>query len=595
MKGIKKSNRKGLGGYKFVFWYYLKPYRVWLFLGVISCFINIFLNIASIYAIENVVDKIKYLNIDDFCKFIYVIVLIAAGQVFFTFTQKYASSRFANFSICDLRNDLTYHIMKLPLSIIRKYDKGDIVSRLNNDISPVADLISMIPEYFCQPFLFVSALIYMINISLKLTVACTLLIPISSFFFDKINKPVEEASKKKMEYFAKSNSAFQDIINAIYIVKSFNLKEVLSRKYENIAKDIEKQGLYISKVKAFLTPIFLALRFIPQLICPVYGGYLVVKGEMTSGGLIAFLTLIWYVFGPVESILGLIDKLRQVKPALERITEIQNSNIELADGEKFELKNTDIAVEFINVSFSYDCKTKVLKNISFKALEGKVLAIIGLSGGGKSTILNLLCGFYDNYEGDIKVFGNNLKSTNIFDWRSQISLVSQDSYIFPETVFENICCGREEASMEEVIKAAKAAYIHDFIMDLKDGYDTVLSENGKNLSGGQCQRIALARAILKNSPIILFDEPTSALDAQSEAFVIKALKEYILGHTVIIIAHRLDTIKDADEIIVLNEGDVCEKGTHDELMCINSLYKNLYSKQMVYKGNKLAIAANREG
>jgi len=351
--------------------------------------------------------------------------------------------------------------------------------------------------------------------------------------------------------------------------------------------------------------------------------------------LFSFGTFIGYVFDTVESMFGLLGKMREAKPAFDRISEIIDHPTEKYDGlvptdGRINTSAPDIAVaeshtpaaggesavnvafketdsndsienltpavrgnlseygnnieyspiEFDQVCFSYDNKTDVLKNVSFKLEKNKTTALVGASGSGKSTIIKLICGFYNVHGGTIKIYGKDLDKCNIKKVRELISLMSQDVYLFPATIKENISLGRNDASPEEIIEAAKMANAHNFIMKLPDGYNTVVGEMGNNLSGGQCQRIMLARAILKNAPILLLDEPTAYLDTQSEKLLQEALERFMENRTVLAIAHQLSTIKNADRVIVLNNGSIVEEGCHESLINGDTIYKRLYHEQM---------------
>lgn len=293
--------------------------------------------------------------------------------------------------------------------------------------------------------------------------------------------------------------------------------------------------------------------------------------------------LIWYLFTPVETLLSLNKQMRLTIPAVDRIFEIINEEIEIQVGEEFKAKNNYSVVGFSGVCFGYNEEKQVLNNISFELTKGSITAIVGPSGCGKTTILKLLCSLYKNQEGNIEVLGNNLKDCSPSDIRRNISYVSQNTYLFPTTILENIAYGREGAREDEIIKAARLANAHDFIMELPNGYNTVIGDGSVKLSGGEQQRISLARAILKDAPILLLDEATSALDLESESLVQKSLYDFMKNRTVLVVAHRLSTIKNADMILVMKDGEIIERGVHEELIDRDSFYKRLYNKQINFK------------
>jgi ABC-type multidrug transport system fused ATPase/permease subunit len=382
-----------------------------------------------------------------------------------------------------------------------------------------------------------------------------------------------------MEHLAQASAVTQDAIGGIFIIKAFNLQKVLTEKFRRIAEAVRLEGLAIDRRAGVEFAVFLMLRYTPQLVAPLYGGYLAYTGEISVGALLASVYLIWMVFIPVETALGWIRQFREITPALERIFEILDHPIEAEPVEESLPVPAASAFSFKSVSFRYNKDDDVLKDFNLAVDQGTIVALVGPSGCGKSTVLKLLCGFYRPQEGEVNIFGREIFQSGLRDARQRVSLVSQDTYLFPTTIAENIAYGRLGAGEADIIAAARAANAHEFILQQPDGYETYVGERGVRLSGGERQRIALARAILKDAPILLLDEPTSALDAQSEAIVQEALDRFMLGRTVLVVAHRLSTVKSVDLIVVLEGGKLCERGTHAELMKGNTLYKRLYLKQ----------------
>jgi len=504
------------------------------------------------------------------------IVFIDIGLRYFI---RIVTVRYETLTIRDLRNHVTAHIQRLPISYTETLHSGDLISRLNNDIDKIAIVPRRINELVQQPILFVLGFSYMFILSWKLLLATCILIPISAILFDKVVKPMQAHSRKEMEHLARANAVTLDAIQGIYIIKAFNLQKLLTSKFQTIAENVRKEGLSIDKRRALETAVFLMLRYIPQLVAPLYGGYLAFTGEITVGSLIASTYLIWMIFIPVETMLGWMRSLREVAPAVERVFEIIDQPAENGQTSNAQAMVHAQAITFNAVSFQYNDDAKILENFSFSIDEGKIVALVGSSGCGKSTVLKLLCGFYRPQSGQIRILGRDVLQSSIHETRKLISLVSQETYLFPTTIAENISYGRLGATQAEIIAAAQAANAHDFIKTQPLGYETQVGEWGVKLSGGEKQRIALARAILKDAPILLLDEPTSALDTHSEAIVQEALERFMHGRTVLVIAHRLSSIKNVDEIIVLDHGHLHERGTHAELMQSDTLYKRLYLKQ----------------
>jgi ABC-type multidrug transport system fused ATPase/permease subunit len=531
------------------------------------------------YMLKNLVDKAVVLDVPGFVRFLcYAAVFLALGFIAMYF-GKYSDGRLAALFSRDFKNHIARHIQQLPVSFIDRYRTGDLVSRLEEDMGRTTQLVNDMPGYLCQPLLMIGAIIYMSLLNWKLMLASIIFVPVSSFLFDKINKPIQTHSRQLMEEKSKANSMLQDFIAGIYIVKAFNLQNVLREKFGKTIRCIETKGMKIEKLNALLIPVFLFLRLTPQLVVPLYGGYLAFKGEISVGTLLSFGLLIGFVFGPAESMLRLAGQVRETKPAFERIMEIAGHAVEIGKGEAPDAEKGSPVLNFSNVSFKYDKEKYVLKNVSFEIPRGKVTALAGPSGSGKSTIIRLICGFYDNYEGNIEVFGKDMRSCDILKLRENISLMPQEAFLFPASVYENISYGKPGTAYEEVMGAARAADLDEFVKGLPDGYKTVISERGGNLSGGQCQRIALARGILKGAPLFLLDEPASALDAHSERIIREAVFRFAENRTILVVAHRLSTIRNADHIIVLDNGTIAEQGRHEDLISRDTLYRKLYISQ----------------
>jgi ABC-type multidrug transport system fused ATPase/permease subunit len=369
----------------------------------------------------------------------------------------------------------------------------------------------------------------------------------------------------------------------IEIVKTYNLNDILSKKYKDKI-EIKNKCMYdILKYNSILRPILISISLLPEVTGAIYGGYLVFKGEITSIELITFLVLLDYLLDPIHEFIDLRIIKSNAKASIDRIFEILNSETEIYKDEKIEKLNEDMAIEIKDLNFSYVHNKKVLDKFNLNIKNKKSIGIVGTSGSGKSTIINIICGFYPYESGQVKVFGDEVKDSDLYAIREHISLVTQDTYLYPISIYENLRYGRLDATDEEIIEAAKKANAHDFIMKLPEGYNTILTEGGRNLSGGQKQRLALARAILKNAPILLLDEPTSGLDLDAENIFIDALKNISKEKTIIIIAHRFSTLKIADKIVVLDNGEIIENGSYDELINNEGLFNEMYKKQFTRK------------
>jgi len=573
---------------------FVKPQMIWLILNMVFSTSRALFSFGNTLVLQQLTDAVVRANTGAFVKWLYIAGAIVVAGMMIHYGVRYASGRYITQTLRDLRAQISEHIQRLPMSTIEAHHTGDLVSRLNTDVSKIPDLLNSIPDAVYQPVLFIGSFIYLLLISWKLLLISCILIPITAVLYNKASKPMEELSRKNLEGHSRANSMIQDVIAGIPIVKAFNLQTVMFGRYSNVVSEIETQDLAMDRREAVLLTLFLALRYIPQLVCPLYGGYLALKGEITPGSVVAANMLIWNVFQPVEALLGLLRKVRTITPAIDRIFEILDEAPE-HKGEPIVVSGQKRPpVELNELSFSYDGKTNILNQLSLTLTAGKVIALVGPSGSGKSTILKLICGFYEPTAGDIQLYGQDLAASDIVSARQYMSLVSQETYLFPTTIAENIGYGRPGAEQDDIVSAAQQANAHDFIMEFPEAYNTDIGEWGNRLSGGQRQRIALARAILKDAPILLLDEPTSALDTQSETLVQTALDRFMRDRTVLVVAHRLSTIHNADEILVLDQGCVQEHGTHDELMKTGSLYKNLYLNQIVSSEGNVKQSTKQE-
>lgn len=513
----------------------------------------------------------------------WTLVLIGLGAMLAEMGLKYAhritSTRYQSQTIQGLRDRVTAHIQRLPISTTDNLHSGDLVSRLNNDIEKISLPLQRVQEVVGQPITFLFGFIYLFLLSWKLLAATCILIPLSAVLLNTVVKPMQAHARKEMEHLARANALTQDAIGGITIIKAFNLQERLREKFSGIAEQVRQEGLAIDRRAGASFAVYLLLRYTPQLVVPLYGGFLAYRGEIGLGDLLACLSLIWMVILPVESFLDWIRQLREVGPAVERVTEILDLPVEDTAPGLFQEMPGSPALAFESVCFQYDPDQPLLQDFSYRLEQGKVTALVGPSGCGKSTVLKIVCGFYRPQKGVVRLLGSDIFQTNLQDARRHVSLVAQEIYLFPASIAENIAYGRPGAARAEVIAAARAANAHEFILRQPGGYDAQAGEWGLRLSGGERQRIALARAILKDAPILLLDEPTSALDAQSEALLQEALERFMQGRTVLVVAHRLTTVQNADEIIVLNDGRVAERGTHAQLLSADTLYQRLYLRQ----------------
>lgn len=480
-------------------------------------------------------------------------------------------------AIADLRFKATGKFMKLPISKLDTMHSGDNLSKLTNDIQLIKRFIDW-DGYFLilRPLMAVASLAYLTYLSWLLTLASIALIPIMMFITVKISSPLGKYTKALQEELANINKTNQDILGGIHIIKSFNLKDRMIGNFKSQLDESVKRGRVIALRRSVLMGVSTTLNFLPFLMPMALGSFLVYRESMSVGALLAFINLLNNLTWPLSQLPNHFGSYKGAMAGLERIYEIIDMPSERQGGKEFDTESENV-LTLRKIKFSYTEKN-ILSNLSFSVKKDETIALVGPSGGGKSTIFKLIAGFYQPIEGEIEIFDKPLDDWNLEKVREAMAMVSQDTYLFPTTIKENIALGKVGASMDEIIEAAKLANAHSFILNLPNGYDTLVGERGAKLSGGQKQRISIARAILNDAKLLLLDEATSALDTESELLVQQALEKAMVGRTTIVIAHRLSTIKNADRILVLEEGSVVEEGNHEELLKENGLYSKLYNK-----------------
>lgn len=527
---------------------------------------------------------------------IFLVLVLIGGVILFL--RSYSIGQVSANVMYDLRSRLYEHIEKLPISFIEKHHTAELFSSATNDISKIEGFLSYkLSRIIYIPAAFITTFSYMLAIRWNLLVVSLVIIPVVIGVSLLIVKSVGQMTYQLQSMIGESNSVVQDAISGMHILKAYNLKDRLLERYRGIVKKSVDKGMAIILRIAVMRPLLHVLKQAPSLLCVTFGGYLIVERQMTPGQLLSFLYLMNILVGIITDIPDLIGEANRFNGTYKHLCEILDHPIEYAEdagglSEDFSLNDShaspdssEVPVKVNSVSFSYDGETEILKKLDFSIEKGSFTAIVGPSGSGKSTLFKLLCGYYAPSSGTVEISGKTTQTSNLSYIRSQISLVSQEPHLFPVSIAENILYGNLGAGMDEIIAASRAANAHEFIMELPSGYDTLAGEKGSRLSGGQQQRISIARAIIKGAPIMLFDEPTSALDSHSDTLIQETVEKLKGEKTILVIAHRLSTIKNADEIIVLKEGQIEEKGTHKELMEKNGLYRQLYMKQYSMEGS----------
>lgn len=579
-----KNSTDSFGVFRTLRWMskYAKSYYLWLVLGIASSFVLTAVNVTNAHFVKQLLNIVTTERQQNMITIIGILSALAIIGFIMNYVRTYCTGRFGVFVERDLKKILADHIIELPVSYVDRSGAGDLVSILTNELPVIADFIKVrFPEIMFQLLMFFSAMFYMLLVNWKLFLASTFFLPLTIFILQKVNSNVSKYSKAYFQEISESNSTLLDTLNGIRIVKSFNLEKLFYDKCQQAFKNTLKKAEKLETARGLTLPLTFIQAKLPYICCMILGGYMIFHDQLLPGDLIAFIQLLSYIIAPAILMPSIFNQVKNIMGAIERLAEVMNYPEERKNGQIFAANENLPILTFENVTFGYDETRPVLLNLNFQLEKGKTVALVGASGNGKSTILKLLCGYYETKYGLIRLYGQELKKWSLVGVRQKMALVSQESYLFPGTIAENINYGCWNKGMDDVITAAKIAHAHDFIREMPKGYDTLVGEKGANLSGGQKQRINIARAIMKDAPIILLDEPTSALDTQSEALLQKSWDLFCQDRAVLVVAHRLSTIRNADQILVLDCGQIVESGTHEELIAENGRYKQLYNIQSI--------------
>ena len=483
----------------------------------------------------------------------------------------------------DMRTQLYDKIVTLPIGFFSKQRKGDIMARMIGDVGEVENSIATSLDMLIKNPMFI--LIYMTTlfyISWELTLFTLCVVPSLGWVMGAIGRKLKASSSVAQQKLGETTSQMEETLGGLRIIKAFIAEKKMSARFRKCSDELRSATMRVAMRQASAHPVSETLGTVLIVIVLWFGGTLILgeNSPISAASFIYYLTILYSVINPLKDLSKASYNIPRGLASMERVDAILNAENPITDGAKgIEIPEMKEGIEFKNLTFSYDGERDVLKNINLKIPKGRTVALVGQSGSGKSTMVDLIPRYYDVENGCITIDGVNVKDMKVKSLRGLIGNVNQEAILFNDSFYNNITFGVENATMEQVIEAAKIANAHDFIMETEDGYNTNVGDRGCRLSGGQRQRISIARAILKNPPILILDEATSALDTESERLVQEALERLMKDRTTIAIAHRLSTIKNADEICVLRDGEIVERGKHEELLELDGVYKRLNDMQ----------------
>ncbi|GIM27762.1 multidrug ABC transporter ATP-binding protein [Clostridium polyendosporum] len=547
-------------------------------LSLVATTINIVGTRLNGYTVDNFIENGDMIGLTNICIVLVIIYLISV-------TSTYIQNRFmvsiAQRTTSDIRRDLFGNMQKLPLKYFDTHSSGDLMSRLTNDVDNINITLSQnVTQLFSGVVNIAGMFVAMILLSPRLTLVGSIAIPLMFIMTRIIVNKTQPFFIKQQKELGNLNGYIEEMISGQKAVLLFSQEEHVKEEFSKINKRLTRSAIFAQALSGFMGPVNNFINNLTYLIVAVCGGYFILSGmNITIGVVFAFILYMRNFTRPLNEILNIFNTIQSALAGAERVFEVIDESKEEDTEEARDVDNIYGKVTLNDVNFSYTKEKQILKNINLTAKKGQTIAIVGPTGSGKTTIINLLTKFYDIDSGEIAIDDENIKNIKRGSLRKSISMVLQDTFLFSDSVRENIRYGRLSATDEEVEQTAKLANAHSFIRQLPEGYDTILSDNGGNISHGQRQLLAIARAILAQSSILILDEATSSIDTRTEVAIQKALLNLMEGKTTFVIAHRLSTIRNADQILAIKDGQIIERGTHNELIKKDGFYAELYKSQ----------------
>ncbi len=587
---MKRKNKKRLStGYRLIL--YVKPYWKEFIGAIVAMAIVSLVNLAFPYIFGNyLIDRV--LNVGGNLRLLNLIVVgvlfLALFKGIFSYFQRYLTSYLGQRVVTNLREEVFQHLQRMSVGFLEAQRTGELIARITSDVGQIQNIVSSgVISLLSNSLMLVGIITAVLLINWRLALITLTVLPLIIYVVSKAGHRIRGISHRVQEKIADLTAVLQETFSGIRVVKAFTMEKHEAKRFARENEANFNANMKSAQAIAFLTPTVEILYVVGLALVLWYGGLEVLQGRLTTGRLVTFFTYIGMLGTPITSLTNTFNTFQQALAGADRLFEILDSKEDLQDKPSaIVLPEIRGEVEFANVSFGYRPGQEILSGINLKVAPGEIVALVGPSGAGKTSLVNLIPRFYVPTSGTVLVDGYDIRDVKIATLRRQIGLVPQETILFGVSIRENIAYGRPEATEEEIVAAAKMANAHEFITALPDGYETLAGERGSQLSGGQKQRIAIARALLRNPRILILDEATSALDTEAERLVQEALERLLKGRTTFIIAHRLSTVQGADKIVVLSRGKIVEVGTHEQLLQAHGLYAKMHGDGVIFRNDE---------